>query len=208
MYEIKTDRNELVPEVEVQEFYDELKSSNFLVLEKEFDNVVYNSLDWLIPSAFVVYIFKPYFEAFLKEAGKDHYKALKKAIADKVAPKFLCKNAPCKVRKVTANGVINENFFSGSFSISSSINYSGKAVKIKLLFPENSDGDYTTKAIDKFSHFVSSYTDKSLGDLLQKESKFPISTSCFWYNLEADKIELLDIVESSRQKQIISTTVQ
>jgi hypothetical protein len=208
MYELKTVRNELVPEVEVQEFYDDLKASDFFVLEKEFDNVVYNSLDWIIPSAFGIYILKPYFEAFLKEAGKDHYQVLKKAITGKVLPKFLCENAPCKLRRITTGGLVKENFFSGSFSISSSINYSGKQVEIKLLFPENSDDDYSAKAIDKFSSLVSNYTDKDLGDLLQKKSRFPISTSCFWYNSESGQMEILDVVESLRKKQIISTVVK
>jgi len=35
------------------------------------------SMEWAIPTAIVVYILKPYFESFLKEAGKDHYNILK-----------------------------------------------------------------------------------------------------------------------------------
>jgi len=208
MYELKTGRNEIVPEKEVQEFYDELKASEFLISEKEFDNGAYASLDWLIPSAFGVYILKPYFEAFLKEAGKDHYQALKRAISEKIVPKFLNETAPLKIRRMTTGGKFKENFFSGTFSISSSIDYADRNVEIKLLFPENSNDDYCAKAIDSFSSLLSKYTDKELGDLLQKTSKFPISASYFWYNLESDKIELLDVIQSSMNKKIISASVQ
>jgi hypothetical protein len=208
MYEIKTGRNALVPEAELKEFYEELKVSEFVISEKEFDNGVYASLDWLIPSAFGVYILKPYFDAFLKEAGKEHYQVLKNAITDKVVPKFLIENAPLKVKMVTSGDKVKENFFSGSFSISSSINYSDRNVQIKLLFPENSNDHYCAKAIDKFSSLVSKYTDEELGDLIQKNSKYPINTSCFWYNSDSDQIELLDVIESSKKKKIISALMQ
>ena len=208
MYELITSKNEIVPETELCKFYDELSAYDFQISKKEFKNGAYASLDWLIPSAFGVYILKPYFEAFLKEAGKDHYQALKSAISKIVVPKFLVKDAPCKIRRVTTGGVFKENYFSGSFSISSSISYSNSNVEIKLLFPENSNEKYCAKAIDKFSSFVSKYTDEELGDLLQENSKFPISTSCFWYNIESNEIELLDVTQSSMKKKIISASIQ
>jgi len=208
MYEIKTGRNEILPEVEVQEFYDQLKRSKFIVSEKEFQNGVHASLDWFIPSALGVYIMKPYFEAFLKEAGKDHYLALKTAITEKVVPKLLNKDAPHKIKRITTDGKFKESYFSGSFSISSSIDYyDDREVEIKLLFPENSDNDYCGKAIDKFSSFISKYNDQELGDLIQKRNEFPIGASCFWYNSETDEIELLDVIQSSMKKQIISAPV-
>jgi hypothetical protein len=207
MYEIKMGRNEIFPKVEVQEFYDELKLSKFIISEKEFKNEAYASLDWFIPSALGVYILKPYFEAFLKEAGKDHYLALKTAIAEKIVPKLLTKDAPHKIKRITTGGKFKESYFSGSFSISSSINYYDKEVAITLLFPENSDNDYCAKAIDKFSSFVSKYNDQELGDLIQKNNKFPISASCFWYNSVSDEIELLDVIQSAMKKQIISASV-
>src|SRR4051812_10695315 len=37
-------------------------------------------LEWLVPTAIVVFITKAYFDAFLKEAGKDPYLLLKKAL--------------------------------------------------------------------------------------------------------------------------------
>ena len=208
MYEIKTIRNEIVPEAEVQEFYDELKLNEFIISEKEFDNAVYASLDWLIPSAFGVYILKPYFEAFLQEAGKEHYEVLKNAISKIIVPKFLGENAPLKSRRMTTGGEFKESYFSGSFSISSSINYSNRKVEIKLLFPEGSGDEHCAKAIDKLSSLLSIYSDEELGDLIQKKSKHPIGVSCFWYNQESDEIELLDVIQSSMKKQIISVSVQ
>ncbi|MCK0714804.1 hypothetical protein ACFO0U_02570 [Chromohalobacter sarecensis] len=38
----------------------------------------YASIEWALPTIVIVYLSKPYFEAFLQEAGKDHYQLLKK----------------------------------------------------------------------------------------------------------------------------------
>ena len=43
---------------------------------------MYAAHEWAIPTAVVVYLIKPYFETLLKEAAKDHYPILKKAIAN------------------------------------------------------------------------------------------------------------------------------
>jgi hypothetical protein len=37
-------------------------------------------IEWLMPTAVVVLLAKPYFDGFLKEAGKDHYVALKEGL--------------------------------------------------------------------------------------------------------------------------------
>lgn len=48
------------------------------VLKK--DSGAFASFEWVIPTAFGAYILKPYFDAFLSEAGKDHYNFLKKTL--------------------------------------------------------------------------------------------------------------------------------
>lgn len=40
----------------------------------------YNQLEWLLPSAIIVFISKPFLEAIFQEAGKDTYNALKNSI--------------------------------------------------------------------------------------------------------------------------------
>jgi len=41
------------------------------------DNTNFMAFEWIIPTMFIVYILKPYFNSFLSEAGKDHYNILK-----------------------------------------------------------------------------------------------------------------------------------
>ena len=41
-------------------------------------------IEWLLPTAIMVIIAKPYFDSFLREAGKDHYHILKKNLSNLV----------------------------------------------------------------------------------------------------------------------------
>lgn len=47
---------------------------------------------WLLPTAVVAYVFRPYFKAFLTEAGRSHYQLLSRALA-RLAQSYLRKSA-------------------------------------------------------------------------------------------------------------------
>jgi hypothetical protein len=49
---------------------------DFQVESREDDGIV-AGIEWLMPTAVIVYITKSYFDGFLKEMGKDHYALLK-----------------------------------------------------------------------------------------------------------------------------------
>lgn len=58
-----------------------------LDIESREDGGIYAGLEWLIPTAVIIYIGKSYFDGFLKEMGKDHYNLLKagfKALREKL----------------------------------------------------------------------------------------------------------------------------
>lgn len=46
------------------------------------DTEAFAAFEWIIPTAFGLYILKPYFDSFLSEAGKDHYTLLKKTLKE------------------------------------------------------------------------------------------------------------------------------
>ena len=64
------------------------------------------ALEWLIPTAVIVYIAKSYFESFLKEMGKDHYVLLKKGLRN-LGASLLGNNAP-QIRLIGTAGKIDE----------------------------------------------------------------------------------------------------
>ena len=68
-------------EAVVAEEISEIEHPQLLITtHKNQEGSIFNALEWYIPTAFGVYILKPYFEGFLSEAGKDHYVLLKRFI--------------------------------------------------------------------------------------------------------------------------------
>jgi len=96
---------------------------------------MYAALEWVIPGLIATYILKPYFESFLKEAGKDHYQILKKKMG------VLLSNAKrMNVKKVTASESTEKldktNSQSGAISI---FLETRNGHLIKLLYDNNLD---------------------------------------------------------------------
>lgn len=52
-----------------------------LILQRE-DAEIWNAIKWTVPGMVSTYIFRPYFEKFLQEAGNQHFQALKKCLSN------------------------------------------------------------------------------------------------------------------------------
>ncbi|WP_026987470.1 hypothetical protein [Fodinicurvata fenggangensis] len=68
-----------LPKQIVQEFIDEVSGDSVIVRSESRPPGYYANVEWAVPTIIVVYILRPYFEAFLGEAGKEHYVVLKRA---------------------------------------------------------------------------------------------------------------------------------
>ncbi|WP_170565359.1 hypothetical protein [Ruegeria atlantica] len=75
--------NELIAELEIQ-----LKRTGLTVEVRPREGTIFASLEWTVPTLIVAYLAKPYFEAFLSEAGKDHYISLKSGLLKLVSHLF------------------------------------------------------------------------------------------------------------------------
>lgn len=58
----------------------ELLLANANVVLERRDQAVYAGLDWLIPPALVIIVFKKYIDTLLEEAARDHYAIFKEAL--------------------------------------------------------------------------------------------------------------------------------
>lgn len=114
------------------------------------------SLEWLVPTAVVVIIAKPYFESFLSEAGKDHYLILKKALV-KLGQKFLGKDAP-KTKLVHTPGKARSGTlrFSLVFSVYGEI---APSLSLKLLVESDTNPAELEVAIGAFVSALTSMHD-------------------------------------------------
>ncbi|KAB8198106.1 hypothetical protein FKV24_003785 [Lysobacter maris] len=116
----------------------------------------YAGIEWLIPTAIVVYIGKAYFESFLKEAGKDHYAVLKAAII-RLSSKFSSKDEPKGYvvfsKDKAKSGTPKYSIF---YSIVANL---GDGFCIKLLLQNDFDASTCNAAQEAFLQFLSDLHD-------------------------------------------------
>lgn len=62
----------------IEEYTSSISAPELKIRAESREIGVYASIEWALPTLVIVYLSKPYFEAFLQEAGKDHYQLLKK----------------------------------------------------------------------------------------------------------------------------------
>gem|GEM_PF-1120526 len=147
-----------------------IQNSNLKIrTHKSEENSIYNAFEWIIPTAFGVYILKPYFEGFLSEAGKDHYTLLKKfvnnflekgkeynfsVIAAKESPDKLSKNYnksfTISLEIQTKNNRVIKVLFDNSLSIEEWKKSSDEILNIFQEHYENFPNDKLTTMIQNF----------------------------------------------------------
>lgn len=69
-----------LPEQIASDFLDDVRRGGMVARGESRPIGYYAGIEWAVSTLVVVYVLRPYFEAFLGEAGKDHYAALKRAI--------------------------------------------------------------------------------------------------------------------------------
>src|SRR5260370_35756836 len=73
--------DETIPEVVLRPFSETVSAPGLtVVVEPRPSMRPQAGIQWLLPTAVVIYISKAYFDGDLKEAGKEHYHVLKNAI--------------------------------------------------------------------------------------------------------------------------------
>ncbi len=109
-------------------------------------------IEWLAVPAIAVILLKPYFDSFMKEAGKDHYYVLKRALKALWGTLF-SKNREFQAVIVTASGVkkLEYSMLLAIYAVFDD----GKLVK--LLIPEECSEEEYSASIEAFLDFVEAY---------------------------------------------------
>jgi hypothetical protein len=90
-------------------------------------------VEWLLVTAAVLYFGKPYFEAFLSEAGKHHYDILRRA-AGKCWESFFGENRKYEQQLIDSRGQVRPQRYSLTFSVMSE---TSEGSIVKLLIEES-----------------------------------------------------------------------
>jgi len=108
-------------------------------------NEAYNGFEWIIPTAFAAYILKPYFDSFLLEAGKDHYKILKASLKKLIEKGKIFKSAAISATQ-------SPDKLSQKYSQSLTVSLEFQTINnrhVKLLFDDNLDINDWNNAVEQ-----------------------------------------------------------
>jgi hypothetical protein len=159
-------------------------------------------VEWLMPTAIIVYLSKSYFDAFLKEAGKEHYQALKKGLA-KLAARFTGPKAPT-TRLYFSDGKVKSPMpeYSLVFSVLADL---GDGITVKLLLQPSFSADQSNSAVTAFLHFLDSvhngtFDPNSIKGLVNAR---PVGrTLLLAFNPETSALEVIDPLPKAVRERI------
>ena len=157
-----------------------------------------NSLDVFFVSAVAVYVLKPYFEGFLKEAGKDHYVVLREALKG-LWNQLFRRGRNSRLLIHTAKGEVKQKY-SALFSIYAEIN---NRRQVKCLIREGCSENEYAAGIDTFLNLIESYH----LDVPPKEVEIDLDVEKdYWgtvfieFDTEVKSLRVVDPISSANNK--------
>lgn len=190
--------SQLVSDEVVDEFVTTVSTSGLsLSVEREEEVPIQAGLEWLIPTALVVFLAKPYFQSFLSEMGKDHYNLLKKALK-KVANRLLNRSGP-KIRVVSKGKAKSSGEYSLAFSIYVDVS---EKLNLKLLFPAELGEEGVHEIVEAYSDFIEAlYAGQIDEAVIRKLSSGRVfgKTMLIAYDAEAKEVKPVDPVPQKKK---------
>jgi hypothetical protein len=141
-------RFSFIPDAVLAEFVDEVAAEPLRIEVREQESV-FAGLEWLNPTAVVLFISGAYFAAFFSELGKDHYTVLKRA----VRTLYRRMSALRLTRRGTPGKFSAEPVYSLAFSI---VVATGQDINLKLLLQPALSEDDAARAVEAFFTLVAS----------------------------------------------------
>lgn len=182
-------RQEDISSEAIEEFTEDLSRLSIPFKTEQTGRGIYNGIEHYLPTALVVLIAKPFFDAFLKKAGEDAYVLFKRSLAALIA-----KAAKLRVQVISAGKekVSQQSEFSRAVSIYAK---TATGVTVKFLMPaEGSEGEYR-QAVDSMLLLVGRNHLEAPGDelsLILAGSDSPL-LKVLRYNIPSGSWHLLDL---------------
>lgn len=147
-----------ISEAAIEEFRKDVAVNGLeLLVEQRPSTRAFAGIEWVMPTAVMVYIAKSYFDGFLGEMGKDHYQALRNGIKTLGAGL-----SHIKVTLVGTPGKVSDaQPYSFIYSVWSDRDAS---CRFKFLVPQNLASADTDIAMDVFLTFLEAYHTGTLED--------------------------------------------
>lgn len=142
---------EVAPDIFIEKVIKDLKVTGLDIgVHKRPELGPMNAIEWVIPTAIAAYLFKSYFDGFLKEAGKDHYNVLRNWLKH-----FIDTGRAIKVNTIYSSKSPSKKNNNNTQSKSVSLILQTKNDKIiKLLFDEDLVKEDWDNAIDQLLDYA------------------------------------------------------
>lgn len=151
-----------VPQELVADFLDTLAKLSIPFETKEHERRFYNGLEHYLPTVLVVFLAKPFFDAFLKEAGVDAYALFKHSLTS------LIRRAALMNVKLVSSGQYKIQTESPYSRVISVYTRSCSEVPIKFLIPAEASEVESAEAVDAMLKLLQEHHIKNGDDRLSK----------------------------------------
>jgi hypothetical protein len=172
-----------------------------LQLEQRDEDGPYAGLEWLVPTAVVLFVGKAYFDGFLKEMGKDHYALLKAGVKSLYA-KLVGPQATQVVIVSTRGKASSEQPFSLLYSI---LAEADGGARFKLLLQRGATRDEYEATVEAFFQFVDAYHSGTLSSEAKAElqnAKVVSKTILMTYDAAAQRLQVVDPLPPRRDSGV------
>lgn len=184
---------ETFPSQPFKEFCGQIEQKGLnLQCESTPDHGPFACIEWLMPSAIIVFLTKPYFESFLQEAGKDHYNILKKSISNLFSKPPVSNTSISLVSNPPGKIESKKPKYSMVYSIMSEVS---EELTVKLLLQNEFTAEQNSTAINCFLEILPSIHNNTLNPDSIKgigEVQLLNRTLLVAYNPEIEGLEALD----------------
>ena len=130
-----------VPRELLSPLLEAFNNAELIVKEDKRPRDIYAALEWALPTVIIAYLTKPYFEAMLKEAGKEHYHLLKAGFLNMFEKIF---------------GTKQRTFVQRS-NIFSLLGDTQDGKKLKCIFPEGIEKEQYSEALDELFELITTH---------------------------------------------------
>lgn len=194
-------REDKISEAFFQDFVDTIRAPGLIFEDRvRPSGVPFAAIEWLMPTALLAYVARPYFESFLTEMGKVHYELLKKGL-NKLYARVAGPDAP-DVRIISKKGkTAKEQPYSLFFSVVAEV---PNGVRLKLLIPKPIEAAEYEIAISKFLDVVqSTYNGTSEQEVAEALKDAPITgrTVLLTYEVASGKLAPVDPLAGCRPRK-------
>jgi hypothetical protein len=182
----ETDREKKI----LNDFVTTVNKNGISITMEEMPSQPKMGVEWLMATAVVIYLAKPYFNSFLSEMGKDHYQLLKKGLLD-LKDCFFGDNVAKRVLITSSSSPNKLKDKSGKYSLDFSIMAeANNGNRFKLLIPKEITNQEYTNTITSFLMFLEKYNNNEVKEI---PNEFIFSkTILLSYNSELDKLEFIN----------------